>query len=47
MRRCWMSEVDVRLATASPSAGGHGEWSRRGASDIDGLSREAERSGSE
>jgi len=24
-----------------------GEWSRRGASEIDGLSREAERSGSE
>jgi len=24
-----------------------GEWSRRDASDIDGLSREAERSGSE
>jgi len=37
----------IRLATASPSAGGHGEWSRRDASDIDGLSREAERSGSE
>ena len=25
----------------------HGEWSRRDASDMDGLSREAERSGSE
>jgi hypothetical protein len=25
----------------------HGEWSRRDASDIDGLSRAAERSGSE
>ena len=35
---------NVRLATASPSAGGHGEWSRRDARDIDGLSREAERS---
>src|SRR5439155_16029216 len=37
----------IRLATASPSSGGHGEWSRRDASDIDGLSREAETSGSE
>jgi hypothetical protein len=33
----------VRVAAAT----GHGEWSRRGASDIDGLSREAERSGSD
>ncbi len=39
--------IVIRLATASPSSGGHGEWSRRDASDIDGLSREAETSGSE
>ena len=33
----------VRVAAAT----GHGEWSRRDARDIDGLSREVERSGSE
>jgi len=33
----------VRVAAAT----GHGEWSRRDASDIDGSSREAEGSGSE
>src|SRR5207244_13547239 len=46
LRRGYLLIV-IRLATASPSSGGHGEWSRRDASDIDGLSREAETSGSE
>src|SRR5947208_11737811 len=45
--RCGYLLIVIRLATASPSSGGHGEWSRRDASDIDGLSREAETSGSE
>ena len=29
----------VRLATASPSIGGHGEWSELGSRDIDHTSR--------
>jgi hypothetical protein len=41
----WLS-VGNRIPGALPQVR-HGEWSRRDASDIDGLSREAERSGSE
>ena len=41
----WFS-VGNRIPGALPQVR-HGEWSRRDASDIDGLSREAERSGSE
>jgi hypothetical protein len=41
----WLSAGN-RIPVALPQVR-HGEWSRRDASDIDGLSREAERSGSE
>ncbi len=37
--RCWV--FDVRLATASPSFGGHGEWSALGSRDIDHRTRGA------
>jgi hypothetical protein len=41
----WLS-MGNRIPGALPQVR-HGEWSRRDASDMDGLSREAEGSGSE
>ena len=35
----WLLSSVVRLATASPSIGGHGEWSELGSRDIDHTTR--------
>ena len=37
----WLLSSVIRLVTASPSIGGHGEWSELGSRDIDHTTRGA------